>query len=63
MRTGKAESDVNVPSMSTACDDCGKIHKAAAQNGRILDIDCMVFGGWKIVNGEKRKRIIRPFSI
>lgn len=44
MRTGKAESDVNVPSMSAAREDCGKIHKAAAQNGRILEIDCMVFG-------------------
>lgn len=45
MCTGKAESDVNVPSMSTACDDCGKIHRAAAQNGKILDIDCIVFKG------------------
>ena len=41
MLTGKTVSAVNVPSMSTAYEDCGKIHKAAAQSGRILEIDCM----------------------
>ena len=62
MRTGKAESDVNVPSMSTACADCGKIHRAAAQNGKILDIDCIVFKGLEDCIAKAANRHLATFD-